>query len=142
MATKRAVSTDGVVRHPAVKNAAQKGFFKHLKKHAKKYLTVLILLVISVGGLGLRQYLVNKDITDVKIIQQKVSEHMLLPGDEQPALATVIDKTKLNKTIFKNAENGDKVLVYQKNKKMIIYRPGIDRVADVVPVAIESPGTL
>ena len=61
---------------------------------------------------------------------------MLLPIGEDPTLMTVLDKDKLPKDqeFFKNAENGDKLLVYTKAKKAILYRPSIKKIVEVGPV--------
>lgn len=65
----------------------------------------------------------------------KVGRLMTLPGDEVPTIATVIDKEKLkDQSFFANAQNGDKVLVYVKAKKAILYRPNTDKIVEVGPV--------
>ena len=79
------------------------------------------------------------DDTSVISIKHKVAAHYLLPTDEEPALATVTDKNKLSTPFLTKAENGDKLLIYQKNRLAIIYRPRIDRVVGVGPVSIDEP---
>ena len=79
------------------------------------------------------------DINDVKKITQLVGRHYELPSDEQPALATITDASKLNTPFLKKAKNGDKVLIYQTNKIAIIYRPSLDRIVAVGPVTIDAP---
>lgn len=51
-----------------------------------------------------------------------VGEKMTLPTDETPIISTVEDKTQLEGEIFKDAENGDKVLIYQEAGLMVVYR--------------------
>jgi hypothetical protein len=77
----------------------------------------------------------------IKTLVGKVGRLYLLPSDETPAVATVTDKTKLTTTIFKNAQNGDQVLIYQKNHVAIIYRPKINRIVSIGPVSIDTPPT-
>lgn len=67
-----------------------------------------------------------------------VQKHYLLPVNEQPALATITDPSKLTTKFLKNTRQGDKLLIYQKASKVIIYRPSIDRVVDVGPVQISN----
>ena len=62
-----------------------------------------------------------------------IGELVLLPTDEKPTVATVTDVTKLAKQpFFAKAKNGDKVLVYNKARRAILYRPSIDKVVDMV----------
>lgn len=69
----------------------------------------------------------------------RVSKMMLLPTDEGPSLATVTDKGKLkDQAFFKFAENGDKVLIYAKNQKAILYRPKDNKIINVAPIALQQ----
>ena len=81
---------------------------------------------------------------ETSILMDKIRRHMVLPDDEQPTVATVTDVNVLkeNQPFFKNAENGDKVLVYVKDRKAIIYSPSKDVVVNVGVVAVdEQAGT-
>ena len=52
-------------------------------------------------------------VKEAKSLIEEVSKLAILPSKEQPTIATVQDKTKLqNQTFFSQAENGDKVLIY------------------------------
>lgn len=74
----------------------------------------------------------EKEITQ---ITRHLSKFMQLPSDSMPTLATVTDKDKLiNEEFFKQAENGDKVLIYLAEGKAILYRPSTRKVIDVAPV--------
>lgn len=67
----------------------------------------------------------------------KVGKIMLLPQNETPTIATVADREKLSaQQFFTYAQNGDKVLIYQKARKAIIYRPGTNQIIEVGPVNI------
>lgn len=71
-----------------------------------------------------------------KNILQEVGKIMSLPSEE-PTIATVTDKDKLNnQPFFKNAENGDKVLIYTTAKKAILYRPSANKIIEVLPITI------
>ncbi|HRJ91413.1 MAG TPA: hypothetical protein PLU21_04375 [Candidatus Saccharibacteria bacterium] len=80
----------------------------------------------------------NSRLNNVDAITSLVSRHMLLPGGEKPALATVTDTTKLNTEFLKQAENGDKLLIYEKAKLVVVYRPSIDKIVTAGPISIES----
>lgn len=109
----------------------------------KLILTVLgVLLVIALGSSGYFFYKfkdatadpskkAEKELADVKIM---ISKHLLLPEDEEPTLATVSDPEKLTEQpFFKNAEKGDKVLLYARSKKAILYSVKKDQILEVAP---------
>jgi hypothetical protein len=69
----------------------------------------------------------------------RVGELISLPEDEKPSVATVTDEEKLGDQIFfKNAKEGDKVLIYTNARKVILYRPSEDRVVEVGSVNIQE----
>lgn len=70
---------------------------------------------------------------------KKIEKHMVLPAGEEPTFATVSDKDKLkDQAFFEKSENGDKVVIYTKAKKAILFRPLLDRIIDVAPVNFAS----
>lgn len=120
---------------------------------------VIILAVAIVYGLlffGLHQsvFLSNLGKTDTgKVIetnndksdeQKKANEtliaevgtHILLPKEE-PEIATITDVDKLRETevFFNLAQNDDKLLVFKKAKKLILYRPSEKKIVDLAPLA-------
>ncbi|MDP2587719.1 MAG: hypothetical protein Q8P33_03020 [bacterium] len=73
---------------------------------------------------------------------QQVSEILLVPTDEEPAVATIIDVASLqqeNQEFFVNAANGDQLLLYRNSA--VIYRPGEHKIINVSPIVI-SPEDL
>lgn len=67
------------------------------------------------------------------------AKQIALPSDEQPLLATVSDKNELqNQDFFKQAENGDKILLFPKHKKAFLYRPSMDRVLAQAPLIYQD----
>lgn len=81
----------------------------------------------------------KQNLGDVNVVVNLVDRHYVLPSNEKPALATVTDKSKLQSSLSGKVQNGDKILIYQKNQKAIIYRPSIDKIVDVEPVSIDAP---
>lgn len=72
---------------------------------------------------------------DAKELLGKISKVIQLPTDEEPTIATVSDREKLaSQTFFANAQNGDKVLIYTKAKKAILYREATGKIIEVGPV--------
>ena len=67
---------------------------------------------------------IPKDQIEATILSAKVGKLMSLPTDEQPSIETITDLALLkDKPFFINAEVGDKVLIYEKAKIAILYRP-------------------
>lgn len=113
-------------------------------KSAKLLIALFVLSVIALSAAGYFYYryqqVVSKDATrELSQYVQTISSFMELPKDESPTLATVADITKLkNQPFFKNAKNGDKVMIYVKAQKAILYRPSTKKVIDVGPITIQN----
>lgn len=108
---------------------------------------LIVIVVAIVGGGGYFGYYYytkyqavkkNPDIItkeETNWLVDQVGKLMTLPSDEVPTIATVIDKDKLkDQSFFANSQNGDKVLVYTKAKKAILYRPNTNKIVEVGPV--------
>jgi hypothetical protein len=81
--------------------------------------------------LGSKDEKVTEDENTVNALVDEVSKIMLLPS-ETPIVATVDDVSKVNnQKFFANAQVGDKVLVFQSDKKAVLYRPSEKRVIEV-----------
>ena len=77
--------------------------------------------------------------TKASNIKAKVAKLMSVPADETPTLASVTDKTKLkDQPFFKDAENGDQILIFPQAKKAIIYRESTNKLINVGPIAITT----
>lgn len=67
----------------------------------------------------------------------EVSQLMLLPTDETPTIATVSDLERLRgQEFFANATVGDKVLIYTKHAKAILYDPDQKKILEVAPLQL------
>jgi len=74
---------------------------------------------------------------EAKSLVADVSRLIVLPQDEEPTIATVSDPEKLkDQPFFANAKAGDKVLIYSKAKKAILYDPQNDKIVEVAPLNI------
>lgn len=77
----------------------------------------------------------TKEETDNLV--REVAKLMDLPTGEAPTVATVLDKEKLkDQSFFKNAENGDKILIYTGANKAILYRPDTHKIIEVLPLTV------
>lgn len=69
---------------------------------------------------------------EIKKLTARIGGFMELPAGEQPTLATVADQEKLKgQEFFSHAQNGDKLLIYPKAKKAILYRPSTGKIIEV-----------
>lgn len=59
--------------------------------------------------------------TETEQLTTNINDKMELP-DETPIINTVTDKSQLTGELFKDAENGDKVLFYDNAGLIVIYR--------------------
>lgn len=79
--------------------------------------------------------------SEVDALVAEVDKLIELPKDEKPTVKTLtdieIEKVK-DQPFFKNAKNGDKVLVYTNAKKVILYRPTEKRIIEVGAVNINQ----
>jgi hypothetical protein len=115
---------------------AQKSPPKSRRKFRLLSIVLVALLVIGVAVLVAITHKKAANMNDVHTVINLVSKHYLLPSDEVPALATITDPSKISTKFLKKTQTGDKLLIYQKNSRVIIYRPSIDRIVDVGPVEI------
>ena len=117
--------------------------------NGKKYIwivvAVTVVLLAGVAGYFAKSYYdlranpsqlagdKTKELTDT------VAKLYQLPTDEEPIVGKVNDKDKLkDQPFFKNAQNDDDILIYQKAKIAIIYRAKENRLINVGPIAIDS----
>ena len=99
---------------------------------------IVALIVVILLGYGVMHawgYFFGGTEYEVRSLVEDVGEHMLLPKDETPTLATVSDLHALEgQEFFRNAKEGDKVLMYLISRQAILYRPSIDRIIEVGPI--------
>jgi len=118
------------------------------------FIYLLVLLSIALAGTAgyffykyqkLSQNPVIEQISDQEEEQKlvnNISKLMLLPKEETPTVATVSDIDKLKDQIFfKNATNGNKVLIYPNSKLAIIYDPQANLIVNVGPINFSGQPT-
>ncbi len=125
---------------------------KFLSKSAENKINakMLIMGAVVLAAVGLAGYFAyeNQRIrsnpqslvqADQSRLIDKVGKLIDLPKDEQPSIATVSDKNKLKEqAFFKNAQNGDTLLIYTNARKAILYREKDNKVIEVAPIAIDT----
>lgn len=108
----------------------------------KNFIISILFALLCVGAGMYIQQLRSKNIdagtTEVSRIVKSISAFMELPDGEIPTLATVSDISKLPAIpLFARVKNGDKILIYPKNTKAIVYRPSTKKIIEVA--VYESP---
>ncbi len=74
---------------------------------------------------------------EVKKVVDEVGKLIELPKGEDPTLGTITDVNRLkDQVFFKNAKNGDKLLIYTNAKKVVLYDPVSKHIIDVAPLVI------
>jgi|SRR3989344_5799275 len=81
----------------------------------------------------------SKELSEAADLVEKVGKLIDLPG-ETPTIATVTDLTQLSdQPFFKNAQNGDKILIFTEAKKAILYRPSTNKIIETAPLILPTP---
>ena len=77
-----------------------------------------------------------QNVAAAKAIVDKVRRHIMLPTDIDPTVATIVDvdTLKARNEFYKNAKNGDNLIVTP--TRAILYSPEKDIIIDVVPVQL------
>lgn len=76
--------------------------------------------------------LVPVDQAEVEALLEKVNTLAILPQDEAPTLATIVDIEKLgNDAFFRDGANDDKVFVYQASGIVLLYRPSEGKIVNM-----------
>lgn len=105
---------------------------------------IVVALFVASGYFYLQYQKIKKNpeiVTkqETEALVEQAGKLIDLPKDETPQVATVLDKDKLkDQPFFANAQNGDKILIYTKAKKAIVFRPKENRLINVGPIAIDQ----
>lgn len=96
----------------------------------------------NLAGDGQTEAAMRAEQKEIQSIEKQLGGVILLPQGETPTLITVKDKDEIreNKEFFADAQNGDKVLVYQQARKAFLFRPGSKKLINLAPINI-SPGS-
>lgn len=121
-----------------------------LVNNSKLILAILGLLTLVLAGTTAVFY---RQASQLKADPQKAAQDesqkvidavgklVLLPEGEAPTIATVTDPEKLKseQAFFAKAVAGDKVLIYTRALKAIMYRPSENKIIEVAPLVIGNP---
>ncbi len=112
-------------------------------KHGVLFSQALLLCIMTgIAGYFYYQYRETPEVAgkrEIASLVKKVGGMIELPEGEEPTLATVTNKERLDdQPFFRRAQNGDKILIYQANGRAILYRPSVGKIIDVTVVNIEQ----
>jgi len=129
---------------------------KKARKISFKFISILVVILVAAAGYGAAYYFYNQyrqtkivldnpqvaSQNEVKEITDKLGKIYDLPKDEEPTVATVLDKEKLkDQAFFAKAENGDKVVIFTKSQLAILFRASEGKIITVSPVSLQEPQT-
>lgn len=145
-------TTQAPVTEPAVAASAEPSAGLAPKRSKKPFYiagVAVLILAVTIGGV----LFFGSDSSDAEVqgaatvsqqqtseseaiqLKNKLSQFMLLPSEEVPTVATVVDVEKVkNQAFFTNAQNGDKVLLFAESGKAILYRPSNSIIVEVAPI--------
>lgn len=113
-----------------------------MKKRLFFILSGFLLLAVLAAAYFAYQYAFTPEALKRREIQKWtaiIGEHTALPQGEKPTLATVTNKDKLDdQTFFRQSQNGDKILIYPRSGKAILYRPSSGKIMDMTTITIEK----
>jgi hypothetical protein len=136
----------------AIKQSLRSAAHSAAKYKKTVALAGIVLLGTAIIGTAIMRYQ-HQPQKDVKAITTKteepvdkkakvieaVSKRIELPQNEVPVLATVEDVEKLrSQDFFKDAQNGDKILMYRSSGKAFLYRPATDEVLVQAPLIYQD----
>jgi hypothetical protein len=113
------------------------------------FILLFIAALVGFGWSSYNYYLIKKEVKnlidggnsdlakqELTALTNKVGKLIVLPQGEDPVIATVKDAQALAKDseFYKDAQNGDKLFIYQKARKAIIYRESQNILVNVGPI--------
>lgn len=87
---------------------------------------------------------VQNDIEKIKqenmALIKKVGEHILLPDDEVPSIATITnaEALKIEQPFYRDAKDGNRVIIYMQAKKAIIFDEEKNILVNVGPIFVND----
>lgn len=105
-------------------------------------LSVIVLFVALSGLSGFLFYKYKEAVNapnEAEQLASRLGTLIQLPN-EKSSLLTISDKTKLsNQVLAASVKNGDQLLVYEKAKQIIVYRPSNQKVVNMLSIQNSTP---
>ncbi len=106
-------------------------------------LSAIVIVVIVAGGgiyLATRHHdQSSRNQAESNDVVKDVGQLYILPTNESPTVAAIQNVSKLaGQDFFRDAKNGDYVVVYPKAKVALIYRKSVNKLVNVGPVSLSN----
>jgi hypothetical protein len=107
---------------------------KWMRQHFAATIIITATLSVSLTILVPRAYAAIAASNNNTATRQMAGRHFVLPEDEKPAIVTVTSANSIGIPFLDGAKDGDKMLIYQQNELVVLYRPSIDKIITVGPL--------
>ena len=109
------------------------------------FFIILFGISLSLTGFFFYQYQKSQEqlskatLDNTEFLVNKVGQLTIIPDNEIPSVATISQKEQLpDQPFFQSAQQGDKLLVFNKSRKAILYRPSVNKIVEVTSVNFDS----
>lgn len=117
--------------------------------HAKRpKLLIIVLVTLCIVGIGsgvffyLQYSQVQAKANQKQELTERISKLVELPN-ETSTLVTVADKSRLqNKQLAEKVSDGDVLMIFSQNRRLIIYRPDTNKIVDMLTFTDQESSTL
>lgn len=109
-------------------------FWKYRKLVTLLLAVLAVLILLGYGGITIYKHFSGKDGGKEELIRE-IGALVELPQGEEPSILTVTDPQALKgQLFFKESRVGDKVLIFGRSKKALLYRPSEKKVIHIAPI--------
>lgn len=98
-----------------------------MRSHKLRALVYLLIFGVLVAGTAWLLWPSPAPLTNDQIVT-RINRELGISGDGNPAILDVEDASKNPQPFLEEAKNGDKVILYYKAGKSVLYRPGETRI--------------
>lgn len=112
----------------------------HPRQRGFRWSTLVILIILALAAAAAVFFVRGGfvDQNDPKVVADRVAQHIILP-DEEPSVTTVEKASELSsQAFFSEVKDGDKILIYARSARIIIYRPSENILVNVGPIVDDA----
>lgn len=112
----------------------------HPRQRGFRWSTLVILIILALAAAAAVFFVRGgfADQNDPKVVADRVAQHIILP-DEEPSVTTVEKASELSsQAFFSEVKDGDKILIYARSARIIIFRPSQNILVNVGPIVDDA----